>query len=122
MLQATDSIHKPFPHGQCGSDGTGGQHPTIGAALVSAGVMAVPGLPLGASSPFLTVLQGAAAGAGLGFGVGVLASITPLLWMKRRFWMIEDLARETALVTIHSDELHDTAREVLERLGADRVG
>ena len=94
---------------------------TVVAALLATGVIAFPGLELGASSVFLTVLQGAAGGAGLGFAVGVLASLTPLLWREEADLDEEDLARETALVSVHSDELHDTAREVLERMGADQV-
>ncbi len=91
----------------------------VGAVLVTTGVLAAPGIGLLAAGPVLAILRGAIAGAFIGDLIGVHAGLA--FWKKEAEIHEGDLRDGAALIAVHSDDLHDAARAVFERTGADRI-
>lgn len=92
----------------------------VGAALSAAGVVvAAPVTGMLAAGPALAILQGLVAGAGIGEAVGALVTLGD--WEDEADLHAEDLKRGAALVAVHSDDLHDVARDVFEEAGADAI-
>lgn len=91
----------------------------VGAALAATGVIAGPGILLYGAGPVLATLRGVVAGGGFGYGLGVLESLE--FWKDEADLHGEDLEKGAALIAVHSGDLHDTARAVFERTGADRI-
>lgn len=91
----------------------------LGAVLAATGVITGPGILLYGAGPVLATIRGIVAGGGFGYGLGVLESLE--FWKDEADLHGEDLKKGAALVVVHSDDLHDTARAVFERTGATRV-
>jgi hypothetical protein len=91
----------------------------VGAVLVATGVLAAPGIGLVAAGPVLAILRGVATGAFFGELVGLHAGLG--FWKEEADLHGEDLKKGAALLVVHSDDLHDAARAVFERVGADRI-
>ncbi len=92
----------------------------IGAALAVTGVVVGPaGALLLGAGPVVAAIRGVLAGAGLGYGVGVLASLDH--WKNEADLHAQDLEKGAALITIHSEELQDVARSILRESGAARI-
>jgi len=109
----------PVVKGAVAGGAIGGVLGGVGAVLAATGVVLGPGAILLASGPVLAAIQGVVGGAGLGYGIGVLASLD--LWRNEVDLHAEELEQGAALITVHSDELHDLAREVLRESGATRI-
>lgn len=114
-------IHETTPvvKGAVAGGAIGGVLGGLGAVLAATGVVMGPGAILLASGPVLAAIQGVVGGAGLGYGIGVLASLDQ--WKDEADLHAEDLEKGAALITVHSDELHDVAREILRESGAERI-
>jgi hypothetical protein len=109
----------PVLKGGIAGGALGGVLGGVGAVLAATGVVVGPGAILLASGPVLAAIQGVVGGAGLGYGVGVLASLD--YWKDEADLHAEDLEKGAALITVHSDDLHDVAREILRESGATRT-
>jgi hypothetical protein len=91
----------------------------VGATLVVTGAVAAPGIGLLAAGPVLAIIRGLVAGLALGEPIGLLAGLD--FWKERADLHAEDLKNGAALIAVHSDALHEKAKAILERAGADRV-
>lgn len=91
----------------------------IGGTLAATGVFVGPGMDILASGPVLTLVRAIAGAGGLGYGIGVLSALS--FWRDEADLHGEDLATGAALVVVHSDDLHDKAREVFVSTQADRI-
>lgn len=90
-----------------------------GLTLVSTGVIVVPGVSLLAAGPVLSAIRGAVAGGALGGGVGGLAGIGR--FFSKPHIDAEALEKGSAIVSVHSDDLAEIARTVLEETGAGQI-
>lgn len=98
----------------------GGTLGALGVGLAATGVIVAPGgAALLAAGPVLGILQGALAGALAGIPLGGVIGMGR--WTAKPDLDEDELAQGTALVSVHSDDLAATAREVLERAGADEI-
>lgn len=114
-VQEKDSVVKGAVVGGAVGSVLGG----LGAALATTGVVTGPGALLLGAGPVLGMVRGVVSGGGFGYGIGVLAGLD--FWKDEADFHGADLEKGAAIITVHSDDLHDTARGVFERTGADRI-
>lgn len=91
----------------------------IAAVAMNSGISDASMAVLLGDDPLLGTVRGVLMGTGAGFAVGVLGFLD--------FWRSEPAAPEEALeegavvVSVRSDELHNTARQVFQEQGARRI-
>lgn len=105
------------PKGAALGAGTGVLLGATGGILAATGVVDAPGV-LG-DDPLLMLVRAIVGVGGLGYAFGVLGSLS--IWKDEPELRGEDLEKGEAQVVVHSDDLHDKARAVLEATEADRV-
>lgn len=77
------------------------------------------GLGLLAAGPVVVALKGIITGAGIGEASGALLGLD--FWKDEADLHEEDLQKGAALIAVHSDDLHETARAVFAETAADRI-
>jgi len=98
----------------------GGALGALGATLVATGVVAAPGLVVFATGPLLAALQGAVAGAAVGYEVGALAGLG--FWKDEAHVHADALKRGGVVVAVPAEHEHaGHARKVFGAAGADEV-
>lgn len=90
------------------------------AWLVSAGIISPFGMSLLlAHEPWLTLVRGALAGIAIGFMCGLVLGLA--VWRARVDLNGANVERDAASIVVRSDGLHDLARSILEKSGAETV-
>jgi hypothetical protein len=106
--------------GIAGGVTAGGVLGALGATLVATGVVAAPGLTLFATGPLLAAIQGAVAGAAVGYEVGALAGLG--FWNDEAHIHADALKKGGIVVAVPADHEHaEHARTVFGEAGADEV-
>lgn len=106
--------------GIAGGVALGGILGSLGATLVATGVVVAPGVGLFATGPLLAAIQGAVAGAAVGFELGALAGLG--YWTDEAHIHAEALKKDGIVVAVPAAHEHaEHARSVFAEAGADHV-
>jgi hypothetical protein len=91
----------------------------VGAVLIETEVLSSSGIGLDSEAFAFSLLRYVLVGVALGGGVGLFAGLD--FRKERADLRRTGLAHGKALIAVESDDLHDEAKRILERAGADSV-